>query len=153
MPTIGLYGGPLKKTLIERAFGLCGQSITEFELTPEEYDLGLTSMNDLAATLGSTFPFNYPAHGNGDAGDESGVPPTDVLGFTAMLAQEIAPNIGKSFSPNGPQATAKSALALRYQVIPYRTFGRQTIRGAGNRYYGWVDPFFGTRIADDEIGQ
>lgn len=153
MPTIGLYGGPLKSSIISRAFGMCGQSITEYELTPEEYELGLVCMNDMAATLGEQFPYNFPAHGSGSAADESGIPAADVLGFTVLVAQEIALNIGKGFSPNGKQATAKSALEAKYQAIPFRELGRQTIRGAGNRYWSGPRPFFAVTISDDEIAQ
>ena len=153
MTTIALYGGPLKSSIIGRAFGMCGQSITEFELSPEEYNLGLVCMNDMAATLGPTFPYNSPAHGSGNAADESGIPAGDVLGFTVMVAQEIALNIGKSFAPNGKQATAKSALEARYRVIPLRRMGRQTIRGAGNRYWNGPRPFFYAGTSEEEIAQ
>lgn len=153
MPTIDLYGGPLKRSLIQRAYGLCGQSVTEFELTPEEYSLGLMAMNDLAATLGTLFGFNYPDYGTGSPEDESGVAAADVLGFTVMLAQEIGPNIGKTVSVNGKQASAKSALEAKYQVIPLVPLGRQTIRGAGNRWYSGPSPFFTAPISDDEIAQ
>lgn len=153
MTTLGLYGGPLKRDLIRRAFGLCGQSVTEFELSPEEYELGLMCANDIAATLPATFGYNAPPSGIGNPEEESGLAAADVLGFTVMVAQEIANNIGKSFSPNGTQATAKSALEARYQVIPLRELGRQTIRGAGNRSYTGPYPFFVAPISDDEIVQ
>ncbi len=152
MTTIGLYGGPLKSTIIKQAFGLCGQSATEFELTAEEFETGLTSMNALAATLGG-FPYNMPANNSGFASDESGIPPDDVYGFTVMLAGSIAQNIGKAYAPNGDQATAKSALKAKYQVVPFRLLGRQTIRGAGNRNFAWRGPFFCARVSDDEPPQ
>lgn len=153
MTTAPLYGGPLKRDIIRRAFGLCGQSVTEFELTPEEYELGLMAANDLAATLGAGFGYYAPAIGIGSYADESGIAAADVLGFTVMLAQEIGPNIGKAFIPNGKQATAKSALEAKYQVIPSRGLGRQTIRGAGNRWYVGPSPFFVTTVSDDETVQ
>lgn len=153
MPTINLYGGPLKRDIIRRAYGLCGQSVTEFELSPEEYELGLLAMNDLAATLGTGFGFNSPPYGPGSAEDESGIAASDVLGFTVMLAQEIGPNIGKAVSVNGKQATAKSALEAKYQVIPFRQLGRQTIRGAGNRLFVGARPFFTVAVSDEETAQ
>lgn len=153
MTTISLYGGPLKRDMIKRAYGLCGQSVTEYELTPEEYDLGLTCANDIAATLGSGFGFNLPAYGNGDAGEESGIASGDVLGFTVMLAQELASNIGKSYSPNALQAGAKSSLIGRYQVTPAMELGRATPRGAGNRLRRWAGPFFITDVPSDETAQ
>lgn len=149
MTTIPLYGGPLKRDLIRRAYSLCGQSVTEFELTPEEYELGLLSANDLASTLGAGFGYNSPVYGAGSPDEESGLASGDVLGFTVMLAQEIAPNIGKSFSPTGKQATAKSALEAAYQIVPFVQMGRHTPRGAGNRYAGMA-PFFSTPVSSDE---
>jgi len=153
MTELALYGGPLKRTLIQRAFGMCGQSVTEFELTNEEYDLGLQCMNDIAPEYGDAFGFNYPAYGNGSADDESGIAAADVLGFTVRIAQEVGPNIGKMFSPNGPQSAAMSALKSKYQSTPTRELGRQTIRGAGNRLWNWRGPFFLVATPDDEQNQ
>jgi hypothetical protein len=152
MTTITLYGGPLKKVLIQRAFGMCGQSVTEFELTPEEYDLGLQAMNDIAGTLGA-ISFNLPPNGDGDPEDESGLDAKDVLGFTVRLAQEISSNIGKAFAPNGRQVSAVSALVGRYQPIPMMQLGRNTPRGTGNRYWSGPWPYFVTSISSGEPSQ
>jgi hypothetical protein len=152
MTTITLYGGPLKKSLIERAYGMCGQSVTSFELTPEEYDLGLKAMNDVAGTLGA-ISFNLPPHGDGDPEDESGLDAADVLGFTVRLAQEISSNIGKAFAPNGRQVSAISALVARYQPIPFMQLGRNTPRGTGNRYWAGPRPYFVTPVSADEPDQ
>lgn len=153
MTTAPLYGGTLKRDLIKRAFGLCGQSVTEYELTPEEYSLGLQIANDLAATLGSGFGWYFPDYGTGSPEDESGILAGDNLGFIVMLAQDVAMNIGKQYQPNAVQETAKSGLVARYQVIPFRTLGRDTPRGQGNRYWQRYDPFFITEISADETAQ
>lgn len=142
MTTLNLYGGSLKSTLIERAFGMCGQSVTEFELTTEEYTLGLRCLNDVMAQYPTTTGYNMPTSGDGFAEDESGLAKADELGATALLAQEIAQNIGKTFTPNKAQARAINDLASKYTVIPSRELGRQTIRGAGNRWWGGTWPFF-----------
>ncbi len=147
-----IYGGPLKRDIIKRAYGLCGQATTDFELTPEEYQLGLQAMNDIAPTLGS-IPFNYTDYGVGTPEDESGLAPDDVLGFTVMVAQEIAPNIGKTYSPNGLQANAKSSLRSKYQAIPRTELGRGAIRGAGNRLWQGASPFFFAPVSDEEPQQ
>lgn len=152
MPTIDLYGGNQKRTFVQRAFGMCGQSTTEFELTPEEYSLGLQIANDTAATLGDEFGFNFPDYGTGSPEDESGVAAADGLGFTVMLAEQIAQNIGKQFRANGMQETAKSVLIAKYQVIPLRTLGRDTVRGQGSRISGRA-PFYRVEISADETGQ
>lgn len=134
MAVIELYGGPIKRSLIQRAFGMCGQSVTDFELTPEEYDLGLVAANDVAAQFGGNFPWNAPTYGNGAPEDESGLPQIDVMGFTALLALEIAQNIGKEVRLNGTQARAVSSLRVKYTPTPNMSFGRGTIAGAGNKY-------------------
>jgi hypothetical protein len=151
MTTLDLYGGPKKRTIIMRAYGMCGQSVTEFELTPEEYDLGLQCMNEISTEYGSAFGYNFPEYGNGSPDDESGIAQADVLGFAVRTAQEISSNIGKAFTPNGPQAKAVSALTSKYQSVPFRQLGRQTIVGAGNRYYGaWGGPYFLAPVSDEE---
>lgn len=151
--TINLYGGPLKSVLIERAFGMCGQSVTQFELSPEEYDLGLVCMNQIAPEFGPTFGYYQPPYGNGSSDDESGIDAEDAYGFTVRLAQEVSQNIGKAFRPTGPQAKACSALIAKYQSTPSRALGRQTIRGAGSRWNNWYGPFFTQATPDGETPQ
>lgn len=154
MTTIPLYGGPLKKSVILRAFGMCGQSVTEFELTPEEYDLGLTCLDDVCSTFPSTLGYNMPPNGNGNAEDKSGLADADVLGITCLLAQEIAQNIGKQFAPNKRQTQGIAFVTSKYLTMPFVRMGRATIRGAGNRYF-WSGPapFFGVALSDDEPAQ
>ncbi len=153
MTELLLYGGPKKRTIIMRAYGMCGQSVTEFELTPEEYDLGLQCMNEISTEYGAAFGFNFPEYGPGSPDDESGIAQADVMGFAVRLAQEISTNIGKDFKPSGFQSRAMSALTAKYQTIPHRELGRGTIRGAGNRYANWYGPFFGVATSDEEITQ
>lgn len=153
MTIINLYGGSLKSTLIERAFGMCGQSVTEFELTPEEYVLGLRCLNDVMALFPASTGYNMPVHGDGEAEDESGLAKADELGATTLLAQEVSQNIGKPFTPNRWQADAVTELMSRYVTLVPRMLGRQTIRGAGNRYWNGPDPFFRTPAPADEVQQ
>jgi hypothetical protein len=150
--TLDLYGGPKKRTIIMRAYGMCGQSVTEFELTPEEYDLGLVCMNEISTEFGTAFGYNFPEYGNGSPDDESGIAQADAMGFAVRTAQEISSNIGKQFSPNGPQAAAVSALKSKYTSVPHKRLGRQTITGAGNRYggYGWPGPYFPVTLLDGD---
>lgn len=154
MTELYLYGGPLKSSITERAFGMCGQSTIDFALSAEEHVLGLRCQNEVAATFPATLGFNFPYTGeDGQSEDESGISAPDVLGFTCLVAQQIAQNIGKTFSPNRIQAMAQSALTTKYQVVPLMTMGRQTVRGAGNRYWNGPLPFFITRTSDVETNQ
>jgi hypothetical protein len=152
MTTLALFGGPIKSTIIDRAYGMCGQSATAGEAcTPEEYVVGLSAMNDLAATFPDAFTFNIPPHGIGNAADESGLALSDVLGFTAMLAREIAQTMGKEFRPNASQTRAMVTLTTKYQTVPLTQLGRNTIRGAGNRI--WTGPYFIADPSDAEVIQ
>lgn len=154
MTDIPLYGGPLKKSIILRAYGMCGQSVTEFELTPEEYDLGLTCLDDVCATFPPTLGYNLPPNGNGNPEDESGLDAADVLGITCLLAQEISQNVGKQFSPNKRQTQGISFVQSKYLRIPFTQMGRATVRGAGNRFrWNWMSPFFYPPISRDEPPQ
>lgn len=153
MTTLSLYGGPIKRDLIKRAFGYCGQSTTEFELTPEEYTNALQLMNDAMALLGDLTGYNFPVTGDGSVEDESGIAATDVLGATVYLAQLLAPTIGKTLQLSALQVRAATDFTVRCTVIPQMEMGRGTIRGAGNRWGSWRGPFFSVDISDDEIVQ
>lgn len=153
MTTLALYGGPLKRDIIKRAFGYCGQSTTEFELTPEEYTQGLQLMNDSMALLGDLTGYNFPATGDGNPEDESGIAAADVLGASVYLAQLLAPTIGKALAINGQQARAASDFLAKCTPISQMEMGRGTPRGAGNRWQAWRGPFFRVGISDDEVIQ
>ena len=153
MTTLYLYGGALKSTLIERAFGMCGQSVTEFELTPEEYTLGLRCLNDVMAQYPTTTGYNMPTTGDGAPEDECGLEKSDELGATALLAAEIGTSIGKPYVPNKAQARAINNLSSKYTVIPSREMARQTIRGAGNRWISGPEPYFTVAPPADEVAQ
>lgn len=152
MTTISIYGGPLKRSIIQRAYGYCGQSVTEFELTPEEYTAGLQVMNDQMAVLGVASGYNFPVTGDGNPDDESGIAAADVLGASVYVAQLLALTIGKALQVNAVQARAASSFLSKCTAIPQMELGRGTIRGAGNRR-NWRGPFFVPDISDDEIVQ
>lgn len=154
MTTLALYGGPLKRAIIQRAYGYCGQSTAEFELSPEEYTNALQLMNDSMALLGDATGYNFPASGDGSIEDESGIAGSDVLGATVYLAQLLAPSIGKALTINALQARAASNFLAKCTPIPQMEMGRGTIRGAGNRLWnrGW-GPFFVVGISADEVPQ
>lgn len=153
MTDISLYGGSLKRSIIQRAYGYCGQSVTEFELTPEEYTAGLQVMNDQMAVLGDATGYNFPVTGDGSPDEESGLAAADVLGASVYVAQLLAPTIGKDLKVNAVQTRAASNFLSKCTPIPQMEMGRGTIRGAGNRWQRWRGPFFAVDISDDEIVQ
>lgn len=154
MTTLALYGGPLKRVIINRAYGLNGQSVTEFELSPEDYTLGLQAMDSIAATFPDALGYNFPINGtDGTPEEESGISAADVQGFIVLVAQELSANIGTKFTPNRPQTVAALALGTKYQSIPLMQLGRQVPRGAGNRWRNGPLPFFVPDISTAEVEQ
>ena len=154
MTILPLYGGPAKRDIIQRAYGFCGQASYEFELSPEEYVVGLRAMNDQLATLPTTTGYNMPAEGDGSADDFSGIAQADVLGVSYFVAQLLAPTIGKQLAGNKIAIRASDVFLAKYKPIPFMEMGRHTIRGAGNRrFIGYGMPYFAVDISDDEIVQ
>lgn len=159
MTVLNLYGGPLKRDIIQLAFEECGQAGYEFELTPEEYDSALRRMNSMLAMwrrqYGVDLGYNFPDYGHGSADDESGIPDDAVDCVSKKLAQSIAPTIGKAMSSEARMTLATSWAALRstYQAIPMREMGRQVMRGQGNRYWNGPLPYFVAPVSPDEPGQ
>jgi hypothetical protein len=146
-----------KRYIIERAYGECGQAITEFELSPEEMLTGLRMLNDLMAELqaqGIALGYNAPTSGDGSSTEDSGLDRSVVRAVSGKLARDIAPLIGKTVAPdaNGSFARAWSTLLARNTVIPQMEMRRQTPRGAGNRML-FRSPYFFADISVGEIDQ
>lgn len=159
MTEIALYGGPLKRELIKRGYGICGQSFTEYEITPEEYEAGLMCLDDTMAVLASQWGidlgYNFPVTGGGSPEDESGIPIGAVKGVSYQLAQALAPTIGKALPADALTQLAQTwaPLLSTYGTTPHVELGRGTPRGAGNRLYAPGRPFFNVTLSDDETIQ
>ena len=159
MTTLPLYGGALKRDLIQQAYGECGQSSNEFELDPEDYAAANRIMDRMMRFLkgrGVDLGYNYPDVGAvGNPMDESGIPDDAQEAVVAGLAMRLAPTIGKALAAETKAVLAASwsALFASYVTTPQMALGRNTIRGAGNRRYGWRSPFFCTVPSPDEIPQ
>lgn len=158
MTVIPLYGNPPKRDIIQVAFEECGQAGYEFELTPEEYSSALRRLNNLMAELlgsGIDLGFYFPANSYGDPMEGSGIPGDSVQAVGLLLAESIAPTIGKTLSAetNRRIASARAQLTTKYMAIPMMEMGRGTIRGLGNRYWQGSRPYFVTDTSDDEVQQ
>ena len=154
MTTLPIYSTPLKRDLIQRAYSYCGLGHTDYDLSPEEYVIGLRAMNDQMAVLGPSTGYNFPNSGDGDPADDSGIAASDILGASVYVAQLLAPMIGKTLTVKAVQARAASSFLARHQPVPMMEMGRQTIRGAGNkRRFSGQSPFFLTDVSPDEIIQ
>lgn len=162
MTTINLYGGPLKRDIVQLAFEECGQAGYEFELTPEEYGSALRRLNAMMYEwadrkgYGIDLGYNFPNPGtNGNGEDESGIPNGTIAVVSSYLARRIAPGIGKTMGVEATAALAASFSLLRsgYATIPVMQLARQTPRGAGNKRAWAGTPFFTAPIASDEPAQ
>lgn len=145
MTALPVFGGALKRDIVKRAYGLCGQASCEFELEPEEMNAGVQALNDAMAELNVT-AYNFPITGDGNGNEESGLTGPDVLGASVMVAKMLAPQIGKTLALNATHYRAEQAMIARYRVTPTMGLGRNTIAGAGNRYNCWLGPFLPTDI-------
>lgn len=160
MTTVALYGGPLKRDLIQTAYEECGQASYEFDLTPEEYAAALRRMNNMLsewqAAYGIDLGYNFPDNGtDGNAEDESGIPPGAAQVVSGMLALRVAPAIGKTLSAETRAMLSRSWEVLRtsYACTPSMEFGRNTLKGAGHRrWWSRRNPFFPVRETCQKCG-
>lgn len=159
MTIVHVYGGPLKRDIIQLAYEECGQAGYEFELTPEEYASALRRLDALMAEwrdhYGICIGYNFPDYGHGSPEDESGIPRADVNVVSTYLAMRIAPAIGKTMSGETRGALARSFEAFRakHQRTPMQEMARGTPRGSGNRYWNNTWPYFTTHVSPREPRQ
>lgn len=152
MTILPIYGAPSKKELIQMAREKCGQDDYYQQITPQEYDGDLRRLNSLMYELqaqGIDLRYNQPTSNLGSPEDDSGIPYETQDAVTGLLAQRIAPLIGKALPPEFGAALARSMAVLRakYAVVPSSVYRRDTPRGAGNgrwinrsAYYSGVVP-------------
>jgi hypothetical protein len=156
MPTINTStAGPLKRELIELAFGDLGSAGYEFGRTPEEIADALSRLNAIMAEWPwNALSYNAPLYGAGNADDYSGISGEAVNAVTAMLALRLAPIMGATLSPearfNLVSASNKIyALTASINTMP---FDRHTPRGMGSEHkfgIGFVSPFIEECDTDD----
>lgn len=160
MTALPFYGGPLKRDLIQQAYGICGQAGYEFEIEPEEFAAANAILDGMMYELrdyqGVILNYNFPEVGSvGNPEDESGIPYPATRGVVSGLAMRLAPSIGKTLSPESQRALSRSWTLLLANNIttPHMEMGRHTPRGAGNRWGQWRGPYFYTDTSPNEIEQ
>lgn len=141
MTAIPVFGGPSKRSLIQVAYEECGQT-GEFELDPEEYQSAERQLDQMMAELvtiyGVDLNYNFPVTGESDnATEESGIPGEAAASVSRLLAERIAPSIGKQLAASKVRSGALSLLIAQYQRQPDMRFGRGTPVGSGNRLSTW----------------
>lgn len=146
MTAVPIYGGPLKRDLIQMAYEECGQAGYEFEIEPEEYAYALRRLDALMAqwqARGIDLGYAFPDTGPASAQEESGIPASATNTVALALAMSLAPGIGKTMPQEARARLAQGMALLPRQAPQPMQLGRQTICGAGNRWgIGWRDPFF-----------
>lgn len=134
MVQILIESGIPKSTLIDMAFDDCGIAGYSFEKTAEEYTSALRKLNAMMWE----WPFDQlgyiqPPTGDGNPSDVSGVENRWTQVLSTMLAERIAPGIGKALSPEQRSARKRSyaQLCSYVSVLPRVKFPPQTVRGSG----------------------
>lgn len=130
-------GGPLKRFIIELAFGEIGSAGYEFGRTPEEVADALLRLNALMREWPfSLLGYAQPDYGIGEAEDASGIADTYLNAVAGQLALRIAPMMGATLPPEAKANIARSLAVLRAAVatVPTMPIAAQTPRGAGVRW-------------------
>lgn len=140
---VPLAGGPTKQRLIEMAYAKCGTAGYVFGRTPEEVSDALSELDAMM----NEHPFSalgYVSGPNGSiASEQSGIPNDCTAAVAGSLAQRLAPNLGKTLSPEAQASIANSRAYLLAKVatIPTMPYARHTPRGLGAKWLATVDPF------------
>jgi hypothetical protein len=148
-PSTDINLGPstsTKRQLVEMAYEECSLAGYEFNVTPDELFSGLRRLDALMSQPPfDRLNYNAPAiFGQGDLEDYSGIPDLAIGGTVSMLAEAIAPMMGKNMSAAAMSRKSSGMIAIRAAtaIIPTVPYRYGTPRGAGRRY-PWPSPFLG----------
>jgi len=140
--------GPTNREIIDRAYRSMGVSDAMFGRTAEEYAVGV----EILASMMLESPFDLLGYDQQDAGEgnrveeESGIDRKYLEPVALMLAERLAPAIGKTLAPHTIKAKnrAYSLLCAAVVTIPAAQYQDGTPRGAGARYRNsnFGGPFF-----------
>lgn len=151
---IPIPAGPTNREIIDRAYRSMGVSDAMFARTAEEYAVGV----EILSSMMLESPFDLLGYVQWDAGEgnrveeESGIDRKYLEPVALMLAERLAPAIGKTLAPHtlAAKRRAYSLLCADVVTIPDSRYQDGTPRGAGARYQAALGygPFF--QNADDE---
>lgn len=149
--TVTVAGGPPKRQIVEMAYSKCALSGYEFGRTPEEVNDALTELNAMMyewpfCCLG----YVQPSYGVGEASEESGIPSDTLAAVATQLALRLAPNMGKTLSPEAQASVSRSMALLhaRAATVPTQTFQKNTVAGLG-RKISVIMPFINETFVPD----
>lgn len=144
-----------KRQLVEQAYTECALNGWELDITPEEKSVALTRLDMLMNELegrGLALDYNFPvALGGGDLDEILGCDDQAFYALAVLLAERIAPTMGKVQSLASRQALESAMKALRAMatvLVPSMQFANGTPWGSGNRpwatRYAYVPPVTAT---------
>lgn len=134
--SIPLPTGPLKRRIIEMAFAKCTLAGYEFGRTPEEINDAMSELNAMMLEWPfSGLGYYQPTYDIGSPDELSGIPDDTLAAVATQLALRLAPNMGKTLSPEALGAISRSLSLLHAKVaaIPTMPFEKHSVRGAGGR--------------------
>lgn len=148
--------GPTNREIIDRAYRAMGLSDSMFGRTAEEYAVGVEILSSMM--LESPFDqLGYVQFAGGEGNrveEESGIERKWLEAVGLMLAERLAPAIGKTMLPHAVKAKARaySQLCAAVVTIPSLRYADGTIRGAGARFRNSVGygPFFENAEPEEE---
>lgn len=145
--------GPTNREIIDRAYRAMSISDAMFGRTPEEYAVGV----EILSSMMLESPFDLLGYVQWDGGEgnrveeESGIDRKWLEAVGLMLAERLAPAIGKQMAPHALKAKnrAYSQLCAALVTIPDLKYADGTPRGSGARFRTSVGygPYF--ENADD----
>ena len=135
--TIPIPSGPTNREIIDRAYRSLGLKDSMFARSDEEYATGV----EVLSSMMFESPFDQLGYLQQDGGEgsrveaESGIDRKWLEAVGLMLAERLAPAIGKTISPHTEKARARAYSQLcAAQPIPEAQYSDGTPRGAGARY-------------------
>lgn len=146
--TLPIPSGPTNREIIDRAYRSMGVSDAMFGRTPEEYAVGV----EILSSMMLESPFDLLGYVQLDGGEgnrveeESGIDRKYLEPVALMLAERLAPAIGKQLAPHvlAAKRRAYSLLCAAVVTIPDAKYQDGTPRGSGHRWRNSIGlgPFF-----------
>ena len=138
-----------KRQIVEQAYEAIGYAFYDFDMSPEQMQTGLRSLDAMAATWnGRGIRIGYPLPSSiaaGTADESAGVPDFAVEALYSNLALRIAPGAGKEVAPElRAQAGAAYKALLSRSAAPIErvTNTHAAPLGQGQKYWRTSrDPF------------
>lgn len=132
--TLPIPSGPTNKEIIDRAYQALGISDAMFGRTPEEYAEAVLVLGGMA----EEWPFDQIGFVVEDAAglraeEESGIARKWLNAVAHALAEQLAPTVGKTLTPEARKVKNRSysQLCAAVAVIPQAEYADATPRGAG----------------------